>query len=159
MAKCIVTMQPMTLPGFSHKICLRDTMLLTPAQKSLKSLSELYNHPLLKKVALPKLPGALPGITRMGLLKVSYPELFVQYAVNDAMISVFHALKMERSNYELGGRLEIPVTLSSLASQYLSQAIGGPRYDLPTRNGLFNVRDLPRLFTPKGVEMSGGLPE
>jgi hypothetical protein len=159
LAKSIITMKPITLSGYSHKLNIRDTSLLTPGLKSLKSISELYNHPLLKKLGLPKLEGAVPGISRMSLLKKMEPNLFVQYAMNDAIISLFHALKMERSYYSLCGRFEIPVTLSSLASSYLSQAIGGPRYDLPTRNGLFNVKDLPRLFTPKGVEMSGGLTE
>lgn len=97
LAKSIVTMQPLSLKGLSHKVCIRDTSLLTPGMKSLKSISELYNHPLLKKLDLPKLPGAIPGISRMAALKETMPELFVQYAMNDAIISVFHALKMERS--------------------------------------------------------------
>lgn len=95
----------------------------------------------------------------MSGLKIADPNFFVQYATNDAIITLYHALRMEQSNFDNTGRLDIPVTLSSLASRFLSKRLGGPRYDLPTKDGLFNIHSLARLFTPKGVELSGGLTE
>jgi len=154
LAKSIVTMQGVRVEGCSHALHIRDTSILTPLMPSLKSISELYNHPLLKKL---ELPGG--GISRMKQVKAEDPNLFVQYAMNDAIICLYHGLRMEESNLELTRRYDIPVTLSSIASQYLANKIGGPKYELPTHNGLFNVKDLPRLFTPKGIEMSGGLTE
>lgn len=154
LSKSIVTMEPARLEGCTHKIHIRDTSILTPLMPSLKAISGLYKHPLLTKLDLPD-----ESIGQMGVLKENDPNLFVQYAMNDAIICLYHGLKMEESNYELTKRYDIPITLSSLASQYLSTRIGGAKYDLPTHNGLFNVKDLPRLFTPKGIEMSGGLTE
>jgi hypothetical protein len=154
LGKSLITMKPISVPGCTHQINIRDTSILTPGLPGLGWISNLYKHPLLKKLDVP-----FGKIKKMSSFKVEDPNLFVQYATNDAVITLYHALRMERTNYEHTLKYEIPVTLSSVASRYLSRKIGGPRYDLPTSNGLFNVKDLPRLFSPKGIELSGGLTE
>lgn len=151
LGKNIITLKAFKAEGCTYKINIRDTSLLAPSRPSLGEISKLYQHPLLEKLSVGDYKKS------MGLLKRENPGLFVKYAVNDAIITLYHAMTVEESNYTQTRNLAIPVTLSSLASQYLTSVIGGPRYDLPTKNGQYNVKDLPLLHTPTGIESSGGL--
>lgn len=152
LGKNIITLKSFRVDGCMHKIHIRDTSLLAPLRPTLGEISKLYNHPLLEKLSVGQ-----DYKQAMGRLKSENPDLFVRYAVNDAIITLFHAMTCEESNFVQTRNLTIPVTLSSLASQHLSSVIGGPRYDLPTKNGQYNVKDLPLLHTPTGIESSGGL--
>lgn len=152
LGKNIVTLAGFKIENCTHRINIRDTSILAPLRPRLGEISLLYDHPLLEKLSIGK-----EHIRKMSVLRRENPEEFVRYALNDAIITLFHALNCELSYFKYGQKLDIPVTLSSLASQYLTRAIGGPRYDLPTANGQFDVKDLPTLHTPTGMELSGGL--
>lgn len=150
--KNIISLKGFRIEGCSHLIHLRDTSLLAPSRPKLGEISKLYAHPLLEKLSVGD-----DYISRMDILREEKPILFARYAVNDAVITLHHGLTCEETNHKLTGELTIPVTLSSMSSQHLSNQIGGAWYDLPTKNGLYNVKDLPRLYTPTGMESSGGL--
>lgn len=65
---------------------------------------------------------------------------------------------MEESNQFFTGRNSIPVTLSSLASGYLiKELVEGGQYHNPIEKGCYDIKNLPRVFTPVGVELSKDL--
>jgi len=71
-------------------------------------------------------------------------------------------LQVQDSHYQLTGRYTIPVTLSSLASTFLTKRLVRETSDFyhpKTKNGLISVKDLARLNTPMGIELSGDLHE
>ena len=50
-------------------------------------------------------------------------ELLKQYATQDSIITLRHALQTEYSNYEFSQSYSIPVTLSTLSTNYLVRAL------------------------------------
>ena len=50
-------------------------------------------------------------------------ELLKQYATQDSIITLWHALQTEYSNYEFSQSYSIPVTLSTLSTNYLVRAL------------------------------------
>ena len=71
-------------------------------------------------------------------------------------------MQVQNSHYHLTGRYTIPVTLSSLASTFLTKRLVRETSDFyhpKTKNGLISVKDLARLNTPMGIELSGDLHE
>ena len=66
---------------------------------------------------------------------------------------------MQESNHLLTGRFSIPITLSSLASSFLkSHLVDNSPYHDPNDNVKFGLRNLPKVFTPTGIELAGDLP-
>lgn len=128
---------------------LRDSGELTPGKKSLGEISKLYP-------SIPKLDVPQGYIKNMALYKKEYFEEFKEYAMRDPIIPLHHALHIMEAALKETGKYYIPITLSSLAQDLISRKLG-PSFQLPTKNKKYNVRDLARLFTPKGIELSGGL--
>jgi len=88
------------------------------------------------------------------------PERFKEYALQDAKIVLWHALEVQNSHYFFSKKYTIPVTLSSLASSYLeTELLTEGKYHPPTQNGLISMRNIPKILTPSGVELSGDLHE
>lgn len=145
---CIVTLKPFNLPDCGFKIYIRDTELLTPGLKGLSAISSLYDD-------IPKIKLDKHILRNMKEFKKSNPDLFRDYAVRDSEITLFHALKVEASNFIETRNFEIPLTLSSMAAQILFREIGGPLYDLPTKDGRYNIGNLQKLYTPTGLGLSG----
>lgn len=66
---------------------------------------------------------------------------------------------MQESNHLLTGRFSIPITLSSLASNFLkSHLVDNNPYHDPKDNAKFGLKNLSKVFTPTGVELAGDLP-
>jgi len=71
-------------------------------------------------------------------------------------------LEVQYSHYRFSKKYSIPVTLSSLASSYLENELvleGNGDYHPKTLNGLISLRNIPKLMTPAGIELSGDLHE
>lgn len=69
---------------------------------------------------------------------------------------------MQDSHFSLTKKYSVPVTLSSLASSFLTKELvnqGDGLYHPKTQNGLISVKDLPKLMTPSGIELSNDLHE
>ena len=134
---------------------LRDTALLSPSGMSLKSIGLLYPNLPLEKIDLSK-----KDIENMESFYLENPDRFVQYAIQDAKIVLWHALEVQNSHYLFSKKYTIPVTLSSLASSYLeTELLPEGKYHPPTLNGLISMRNIPKVLTPSGVELSGDLHE
>jgi len=141
---------------FNHwRVFLRDTSLLSPTGMSLKAIGKLYPHLNLEKIELSQ-----TELSDMAKFFVSNPEYFKKYAMQDAKIVLYHALEVQNSHYFFSKKYTIPVTLSSLASSYLeTELLSEGKYHPPTQNGLISMRNIPKILTPSGVELSGDLHE
>jgi len=65
---------------------------------------------------------------------------------------------VEESNLFFTGRNSIPITLSSLASGYLiKELVEGTTYHNPLEKGRYDMKNLSKVFTPTGVELSKDL--
>jgi len=124
---------------------------------SLKSIGQLYSDLPLNKKEL-----SSETIKNMDLFFETNPKEFKEYSIQDAKIVLWHGLVVQDSHYELTKKYSIPVTLSSLASSFLTQELvvqGDGLYHPKTQNGLISVKDLPKLMTPSGIELSSDLHE
>lgn len=93
----------------------------------------------------------------MRKLKEEDPELFKKYAIIDSVVALHHAIVVENSSLYDTGRLGVPITISSLAGKILEKDLLTSEYTLPTSDGKYNTQNLKKLYTPKGVNLSGGL--
>ena len=91
----------------------------------------------------------------MDKLKEIDKPLFERYAITDSVVSLHHALRIENSNLKETGRLGIPLTISSLAGKILEKTLMTNEYPLPSKNGKYNVKNILKLYTPKGINLSG----
>jgi len=124
---------------------------------SLKSIGALYPDLPLEKITLSK-----KDMGHMDVLFEKDREVFKSYAIQDSRIVLWHILQVQDSHYFLTGRYTIPVTLSSLASIFLTKRLineTSSLYHPKTKNGLISMKDLARLNTPMGIELSGDLHE
>lgn len=115
--KSFVTLgKPLLIEG--SNVYLRDTVLLAPAGfGSLKALGRLYSNEgdFTKKFVSPD------DLTQMSQFLERDKEGFEQYAIQDALITLKHALSMESFNFSLK-MLGVPVTLSSVGRNYVLEA-------------------------------------
>ena len=89
-------------------------------------------------------------------------DLFKQYAIQDSIITLWHAIQVEYSNYEFSQSFTIPITLSTLATNYLCKELVGEGkwgYHNPELNSLFSMKSINKIFTPLGIESCGSLHE
>jgi len=140
------------VPNVNCKIDLRDTSLLTPAGNSLDAIGKMYDDPSLKKIDLPE-----GSYDSMRTLLKTHPILFKKYALRDSIITLYHGLKTEEISFVNIRKLSIPVTLSSLANYTIAINLNESKFAPPSTNPLFSMRDIARVMTPIGVELSKGL--
>ena len=72
-------------------------------------------------------------------------DLFKQYAIQDSIITLWHAIQVEYSNYEFSQSFTIPITLSTLATNYLCKELVGEgkwSYHNPELNSLFSMKSI-----------------
>jgi len=146
-----------TLSFNKWKVYLRDSSLLSPAGMSLKSIGSLYPSLPLEKIEL-----SANQLNNMDQLYTSDRTLFMAYAMQDSKIVLWHSLQVLNSHYHFTRKYTIPITLSSLASSFLIKRLvseGDSEYHPKTKNGLISVKDLAKLNTPVGIELSGDLHE
>ena len=87
---------------------MRDTSLLTPTGQSLGAIGKLYSDLGLNKIDLPK-----EVKSNMRQLMNEDLSLFKEYAMQDSIITLWHALQVEQPNHELCNSFNIPITFSS----------------------------------------------
>jgi hypothetical protein len=101
---------------YNTNIIIRDTLLLAPAgQKSLEAIGSMYGDNS-RKITLSR-----NQKENMDILLMENRELFESYALRDAIITLVHSNHMEDFNFKLNG-VGIPVTLSSLGTQYVKNS-------------------------------------
>ena len=100
------------------KVHIRDTMLLTPtSSKSLKAIGEIVG---VKKIELDEDPIKNQFYKEnMDILLKDNPELFENYAINDAEICVKYIDKLIELYRTLLDKTKIPVTLTSIGIDLL----------------------------------------
>lgn len=122
---------------------------------SLKTIGELYPELPLQKIELSK-----QEIGNMEEFYLRNERLFMDYAMQDSKIVLWHSLQVLCSQYELTGKYTIPITLSSLASSFLKKRLlTEGDYHPSTKNGLISMKNLAKVNTPTGIELSGELHE
>lgn len=101
---------------FEHTfVYLRDTMLLAPAGKaSLANLGELYDN----EGDFTKKTISQSDLNDMSSFLKRDRKGFEAYAKQDAVITLKHALSMERFNMNIK-QLGVPLTLSSMGRNYV----------------------------------------
>lgn len=130
---------------FGCNVIIRDTMLLSPAaNKSLDSIGRLYG-PGFEKVDLSK-----EVKSDMSLLLKRDKELFVKYAVNDALITLVHANNMQDFFFELKG-VGMPITLSNISKRYILSEWSKKGYTGYQVSRKFLIGDTSSFSTPKGL--------
>jgi hypothetical protein len=112
--KNLVTLGDTKLKYNGYKLKLYDTMLLAPGgRKSLASIGAIYGFP--------KLELSQAQYENMSKLLKENPELFKEYALRDAVISLIHAQRLEDAHFKLH-KASIPLTLSLLGGANLRKS-------------------------------------
>jgi acyl-[acyl carrier protein]--UDP-N-acetylglucosamine O-acyltransferase len=97
-------------------IYIRDTILLAPGgQKSLAGLGKLYE----KEGDFNKRQLTQKEYENMRGVLENDKQLFEDYALQDVIITLKHAIAMEKFNFTVK-KLGIPVTLSSIGRNYVT---------------------------------------
>lgn len=114
MHKSLVTLgKPLKFEGTN--VYIRDTYLLSPAgSKSLSSLGKLY----LSEGDYEKRVIKNQDLQKMGEFLKRDPVAFSDYAVQDAIVTLKHAISMEEFNFSIN-QLGVPLTLSGLGRNYV----------------------------------------
>jgi hypothetical protein len=89
-------------------------MLLAPGgKKSLDAIGKMYNNK--GKIEISK-----EYKSNMSKLLLDNPNLFKEYAMQDALITVIHGCYMDTFFNRIGG-IGVPITLSTLSSNYIKE--------------------------------------
>lgn len=127
---------------------IRDTMLLAPASsKSLADIGKMYGDDF-KKIDLKKYRG------KMKLLALEKPDLFKEYAMRDALITLKHMIMMEEFNEGLN-KTGVPLTLSSLSKAYVLKEWVSQEYNGYQMLNGYSFGKIKELVTPKGLSTTG----
>lgn len=136
-------------------VYIRDTMLLAPAGKgSLEALGSLYEA----EGGFTKKMISNEDKNRMDEFLVKDKKGFEEYAIQDAVVTLKHAIAMEKFNMGIK-KFGIPVTLSSIGRNYVfnewntifpkhmpyqisGDSLMGNADDLQTPKGLFQTGDV-----------------
>jgi hypothetical protein len=130
----------------NSRIIIRDTMLLAPAEsRSLASIGTIYK---VDKIVLPK-----ELKDKMDLLLVQDKQLFIDYALRDAKITLIHANAMEDFNFGLNN-IGVPVTIPSLTRKFILNDWKSRNYDGYQLHPEYLLSDMGKSNTPKGLNFN-----
>lgn len=128
----------------SNRVFIRDTMLLSPAgNQSLESLGKLYKN---NKVSLGN-----RDKSKMLTILENDKNLFIEYALQDSVITLTHACFMEDFNFNLN-KIGIPLTLSSLGTSYVKNRWSLMEYKGYQINPDMYIGDASAFMTPRGLK-------
>jgi hypothetical protein len=152
--KSFVTLgKPLQIDNSS--VYIRDTMLLAPAgNRSLESLGKLYS--------CKKLDISLEEKENMDMLLKGDRKRFEEYAQQDAVITLKHALAMEDFNIQLK-HIGVPITLSSLGRKYVLDKWSNLEYQKMFKSGGYQpskailIGQSESVQTPKGLKEMGNI--
>lgn len=100
----------------STNVYIRDTILLAPAGKSsLSELGKLYTEDTgdFEKIAI-----SSEDLAKMSEFLKRDPQGFENYAIQDAIITLKHAVSMEKFNFGIK-QIGVPVTLASMGRNFV----------------------------------------
>ena len=124
---------------------VRDTMLLAPnGMRSLAQIGKLYGS------RYEKLEITQKQLQDMQKFYESEPEMFIAYAMRDALISLNHGIWMEEFGFQFGCK-GIPISLSTLGRKNVKQKwkeLKYPGYQLSSK---YLIGDVSSTITPKGL--------
>lgn len=146
---CFVTLKRALLLD-NVNLILRDSKLLAPGgQKSLKAIGSLYGEEFYKK-------DIGDNIHNMkNFLEKDY-ESFKDYAIQDAVICLIHALFMEEFVFKMGV-IGIPLTLSSISKAYVENKWALDKYKGYQISGEYLIGETSKTQTPKGLFSVGSI--
>lgn len=99
-------------------------MLLAPgSRKSLAAIGKLYGEDF-NKIQISN-----DDLENLGVVLMREREMFIEYALRDAVITLIHACWMEDFNFNSGG-VGIPLSLSSLGRRYVKEKHSGWRVSI-----------------------------
>jgi hypothetical protein len=128
-------------------VFIRDTLLLSSAAaSSLKAVGQAHG---LKKIEIDE-----KWKTMMDVLLAENPKLFEEYAMQDSLITLIHGLFMNDFAFNLGQH-KLPVTLGSLASNYIKNKWQEDNYRGYQIDGEFPIGDAQTSHTPHGISNLG----
>jgi len=125
------------------KVNIRDTILLSPpGSKSLKAVGDIYGKGYEKKDI-----GNYRSGKMRDLLKEN-KELFDEYALQDAVITLKHTVSMEQF-YHQTGKIGVPLTLSGISNSYVLKEWSQAKYGGYQVRHDINIGNLTSKLTPK----------
>jgi len=132
----------------NEKVFIKDTSLLASAvANNLNTVGKAHG---LNKVEIPKY--FIQG--RMHELLKTNTKLFLDYAIQDSLITLIHALFMNDFAFKLGSNIA-PNTLGSLATKYLLKRWKKDNYHGYQVDFEYPLGDAQRTHTPKGISSLG----
>ena len=138
----ITLRKPILVNG--NNVFIRDTMLLSPpGKKSLEAIGKLYD-------GFDKIKLTLTQKENMDLLLAENKELFQDYALNDAMITLIHANYMEDFYFNLKGNA-IPTTISKISAVFVLDFWRKNKYKGYQISHEFLLSNTSATITPKGL--------
>lgn len=150
---CFVTLKkPLLIDNVN--LILRDTMLLAPGgKKSLALIGSLYNETIGKDFGKINIGDKINNMEKY--LKDDY-EGFKNYAIQDAVICLIHAMFMEKFNFDLG-LIGIPLSLSALSAAYIKNKWFEDEYKGYQISKEYLIGDVSKTQTPKGLFSVGDI--
>ena len=132
---------------YGRNVHIRDTMLLAPGpSKGLAAIGRLYGG------VLTKLEISKEDLEDMKGFLARDKELFTEYALRDAIISLIHAAWMEDFNFSLGS-IGIPLSLSTLGRNYVKSKWRDESYSGYQISSKYQLGDVASTITPKGLNV------
>jgi hypothetical protein len=139
------------LKCLNTKVYIRDTILLSSAAAStLKAIG--FSHGL-NKVEIPETYKSKMDV----LLRKDY-NLFKEYAMQDSLITLIHALFMNDFAFRLG-LSKLPSTLGNLATAYLRNKWKADNYKGYQIHNEYPLGNVEKTLTPKGINSVGKIAE
>jgi len=145
--KSFVTLRK-PIKTLGYNVILRDTMTLSSAaSNSLESLGKMHG--------INKIPLELEEKVNMkNLLDKDYQK-FREYAMQDSLIPLVHALFLEEFNLKEIGKLGIPVTLGGISRNFLSKYWRSKDYNGYQINPEYPLSNVSITSTPQGLNEIG----
>jgi hypothetical protein len=111
--KSFVTLKK-PIKSLGYNVILRDTMnLASAASRSLESLGKIHG--------INKIPLKLEDKVNMKNLLNKDFQKFREYAIQDSLIPLIHALFLEDFNFENINKIGIPITLGGISRNFVSK--------------------------------------
>jgi hypothetical protein len=154
--KVFVTLgKPLT---YEHTLVyIRDTSLLAPTGVStLERIGKLYEN--IRDAFFNKIKIKHKDLEKMSKFLERDKEAFEKYAIKDAIITLKHAIEMEKFNWSLK-QLGIPLTLSSMGRNYVFEEWRKlfKKYLPYQPSGIYKLGDPGEIFSPKALSALGNI--
>jgi len=132
-----------------HEIHIRDTLLLSSAAAgSLANVAKAYK---MEKI---EIPNGQNYYSNMDKLLLDHKDIFKEYAMQDSLITLIHALFIGEFSFKVG-MVKLPNTLGSISSKYLKNQWEKDGFKGYQINYEYLLGDAQGTHTPKGITALG----